>query len=208
MVALIVYGTIPAESFATGISVDAGLTPPEGRWITRAQMRYMPSGTDDSMGGNEMTMYGFPVMVAYGARNYLMVMARQTIMRRDMTMMDMSSSETGLSDLFLLAKYKAYRLNTPDYTIGISPTLGISIPTGDEMFTSDSWDLNVGLYLSGRHSGWGTDLNIAYRWFDFTGGSDNIAQPGDEFSIDGAVAYQHGISSDIAIAPVLEISYK
>jgi hypothetical protein len=167
----------------------------------------MPSEDDDSMTGNKMTMYGYPFMIAYGAKNNLMLMARQTVMRMDMTMMGNSSSETGLGDLFLLAKYKAYRINTPTYTVGVSPTLGISIPTGDDLFTSDTWDLNAGLYFTGRRGRLSSHLNLAYLWFDFIGGSDKTVQPGDEFSIDLAGAYQHGISPDIAFAPVLEVSY-
>ncbi|MEE9553387.1 MAG: transporter [candidate division Zixibacteria bacterium] len=204
---LTIWGIIPTAIIASGISVDAGLTPPEGRWITRAQIRYMPSAADNSMGNSEMTMYGLPIMVAYGARNYLMIMARQTVMSKDMTMMGMNSSHTGPGDLFLLGKYKAYRLNTPGYTIGVSPTLGISIPTGDDNFTSDSWDLNTGLYISGRRARFSAHLNLGFNWYDFTGDSDKIAQPGNEISLDWAGTYQIGFARDRSFAPVVELSY-
>ncbi len=196
-----------ATTVASGISVDAGLTPPEGRWITRVQMRYMPSRTDDSISNDEMKMYGLPVMVAYGAKNYLMVMARQTIISRNMTMMGTESTDFGLGDSFLLLKYKAYRINTPVYTIGVSPTLGVSIPTGDDKFTSDSWDLDIGLYLSVRKARFSSHLNFLFRWYDFTDGSNKVVQPGDEISVDWAGTYQIGIARERSFAPVMELSY-
>lgn len=196
---------LTACATASGISVDAGLTPPEGRWITRVQTRYMPSKDNDNV-GNEMKMYGFPVMVAYGARNYLMVLARQTFFSRDMTMMGNNSTHSGFGDLFLMAKYKAYRLNTPRYIIGISPTLGISIPTGDDEFTSDSWDLNAGVYISGRRGRLASDLNFAYRWYDFLNRADNTVKPGNEIFVDWAAAYQLSLDREKSFTPVMEIS--
>ena len=154
-----------------------------------------------------MKMYAFPIMVAYGARNYLMVMARQTIISRDMTMMGTNSTDTGLSDSFFLLKYKAYRINTPVYTIGVSPTLGVSIPTGDDKFTSDSWDLDIGLYLSGRKDRFSSHFNFVFRWHDFTDGSNKVVQPGDEISVDWAGTYQIGFARDRSFAPVMELSY-
>ncbi|MHC4154319.1 MAG: hypothetical protein ACYST6_05290, partial [Planctomycetota bacterium] len=48
-VAVLAGGTTNAG--AAGISVDAGLTPPEDRWIIRNQVRYM-TREDDPTGMN------------------------------------------------------------------------------------------------------------------------------------------------------------
>ncbi|MHC4362719.1 MAG: hypothetical protein ACYSTZ_07820, partial [Planctomycetota bacterium] len=53
---------------AAGISVDAGLTPPEDRWIIRNQVRYMTREDDPTGMNREMSMYAFPIVVAYGLR--------------------------------------------------------------------------------------------------------------------------------------------
>ncbi|MHC4238972.1 MAG: hypothetical protein ACYSUC_04355 [Planctomycetota bacterium] len=45
---------------AAGISVDAGLTPPEDRWIIRNQVRYMTREDDPTGMNREMSMYAFP----------------------------------------------------------------------------------------------------------------------------------------------------
>lgn len=210
ILAALLLNMSPDLSQAAGISVDAGLTPAESRWIVRAQMRYMQTERESMTGEDRMKMYGFPVMAAYGVRNYFMLMVRQTVMSRDMTMMGSQSSNSGLGDLFVLAKYKAYRINTPAYTIGIAPTLGISIPSGNDDFTSDTWDINLGAYLSGRSGRWASDFNISYLWNDPFGGSAGDLNPGDEFSLDWAGAYQISLNSmaSSSIAPVAEASYK
>jgi len=205
--AILVVLISSASIRASGISVDAGLTPPEGRWIIRTQLRYIPSEMTGNMSENQMRMYGVPVMLAYGLKNYLMVMARETYMSRNMTMMGMESSESGIGDLYLLAKYKAVRINDRRHTVGISPTIGISVPTGKSGLSSDSWDLTTGLYFSGRKGRWATDLNLGYRWNDIAGDLGSDTKPGNEMTVDWAGAYQHSLNPETAIAPVMEFNF-
>ncbi len=195
---------------ASGISVDAGLTPSEDRWIFRLQTRYMHSTAQAPGMNSEMTMYVVPVVAVYGLRNYLTLMARQTIVSREMSMSGSSQRENGFGDFFFLMKYKAFRVNTPDYTLGISPTIGISVPTGKQAFTSETWDLRIGVYVSGRRGRWGTDLNIAYRPNGFAGDREDNIETGDEFSADWAGAYQfsYNSTSETTLAPVLELSFR
>ncbi len=198
---------MPNVLIAGGISVDAGLTPAEDKWIVRAQVRYSQMSGESSPMTSEMKMYGVPVMVAYGARSFLTVMARQTFMSRDMTMMNNSFKDSGHSDFYMLAKYKAYRINTPGHTIGISPIVGLSLPTGDDKFTSDTYDLNLGLFFSGRKESWASDLNIVYGLKDISGKEPNGVKSGDEFSFNLAAAKQIPLSNFRAIAPVVELAF-
>lgn len=194
---------------ASGISVDAGLTPSEDRWIFRLQTRYMQSTAQAPGMNSEMTMYVVPVVAVYGLRNYLTLMARQTIVSRKMSMSGSSGRENGFGDFFFLLKYKAFRVNTPDYTLGISPTIGISVPTGKQAFTSETWDLRMGVYVSGRRGRWATDLNIAYRPNGVAGDRADNIETGDEFSADWAGAYQfsYNSTSETTLTPVLELSF-
>ena len=198
-----------ASALAGGISVDAGLTPAEDRWILRTQIRYMHRTDDPTSMGREMSRYAFPVVLAYGLKPNLTLMVRQIVMRQKMSMMSTTTRSTGLGDLFVLAKYKAYRRNTSRYTLGIAPTLGLELPTGDNSFTSETWDLNAGLYISGRSGPWAKDFNIAYAWNGAAGRGKDDVNPGDELSLDWAVAHQFNIGekASLALAPVLELSY-
>ena len=207
---LLVTGLFDLRSAsAAGISIDAGLTPAENRWMFRSQVRYMQRDNDESEAKRKMEAYIFPVVVAYGLRSDLTVMARQAFVRREMTMMGNQSSSSGLGDLLLLAKYKLLRINSPKYTIGIAPTLGLEFPTGKDEFSSNTYDIRMGGFFSGRMVPLGVDLNITYIWNGMaeTGGVET--DPGDEFMVQTALAYQMGVgsSSNMAIAPVIESSY-
>lgn len=195
---------------AVGITADAGLTPPKGRWIFRAQIRFMQRLNDPTSFDRKTSLYAFPVVLAYGIRSNLTLMVRQALMYREMSSILPDVKKTGLGDLFILAKYKAYRINTPDYTFGVAPTLGLEFDSGDVPFTSGTWDLNLGLYASYRSGPWGSDLNIAYSRNGFAGNDEYGVNPGDQLSLDLAFAHQFSISEKAtsALAPVLELSYR
>ncbi|MFC1692852.1 hypothetical protein ACFL1R_05055 [Candidatus Latescibacterota bacterium] len=73
-------------AYAGGISFDAGLTPPEDRWILRTQVRYMQRNDDPSPMGREMSTLMLPVVLAYGFRPDLTIMVRQSVISREMSM--------------------------------------------------------------------------------------------------------------------------
>jgi hypothetical protein len=201
---------LAASTQAGGISVDAGITPAEDRWILRTQVRHMQRRNDPTEMGREMTRYVFPIVLAYGLRSNVTLMMRQTALRQEMSMMGNNEEKTGLGDLFVLVKYKAYRLNTASYTFALAPTLGLELPTGSDAFTSETWDLNTGMYLSWRSGPWAADMNVAYAWRGFADENKNDVDPGDQLSLDCAFAHQFSIGekASTSLAPVLEFSYK
>ena len=210
LIALFAANTIMAGFVsAAGISIDAGLTPAENRWIFRSQMRFMQRDNDPTTAEREMKSYMLPVVVAYGIRSDLAIMIRQALRRNKIKMQGLSSTNTGLIDILLLAKYRLLRLNTPGYTIGISPTLGLEIPSGADNFTSNSWDLHLGTFVSGRSRSWGVDLNVTYVWNGMAKTSSADRDAGDEVSMESALAYQFGLgqNANFALAPVIEFSY-
>lgn len=195
---------IPSAVPAAGISVDAGLTPAEDRWILRAQVRYMSRGEEP---GGKMQQLMFPVVLAYGVRSNVTIVARQAVIWRERTVPGSSSNDTGLGDTYAFVKYKAFRSNSRTLTFGVAPTLGLELPTGQSGFTSDTWDLRVGLYASTRTQTWSSDVNIGYARNDIF---DEVAvAPGDEVSIDAATAYQLVIDNrgEVTASPVMEFSY-
>jgi hypothetical protein len=201
---------VPASANAAGISVDAGLTPAEDRWIIRTQFRYMQRKDDPTPMNQKMDTYAFPVVVAYGFRPDLTLMVRQTVKHKKMSMGGSISRDTGPDDLFVLGKYKLYRRNTRKYTFGIASTLGLEFPTGDDDFSSETWDLKPGLFTSWRSGPWASDFSVAYKWNGFADRGVGGINPGNELSLDWALAYQFsfGEKARVSLAPVLELSYK
>ena len=193
-----------------GISVDAGLTPPEDRWILRNQLRYMTRRKDQTSMDRHTSIYKFPTVLAYGVTSDFSVMVRQAIKHRDMDMIGGNDKDTGLDDLFFLVKYKLFRENTSEYTLGTAATLGFEFPTGDEDFTSDTLDAMPGIYSSWRKGPWASDLQIAYKWNGFADRGENGLNPGNELHLDLAWSYQFSLNDDssVSLAPVLEFSYR
>jgi len=206
---LLVFCATFAISYSNGISVDAGLTPAEDRWIFRTQLRYMSLGNMARI-HQEMEMYMIPVVLAYGLKSNLTLLVRQPVLRREMSMMGASNVESGFGDLFVMGKFKLYRRNTANYTLGVAATIGIEAPTGSSAFSSRTWDLQPGLYFSWRRGALGSDVSVAYTWNGFAGEGRNGVYPGNELAFDWAASYQFGLgeSSRISIAPVLEVSYR
>lgn len=206
---LLIFCASVAFSYSSGISVDAGLTPAQDRWIFRTQLRYMSLGSIAKI-NQKMEMYMVPVVLAYGLKSNLTVLCRQPIMRRDMSMMGASHAENGFGDLFVMGKFKIYRRNTLNYTLGVAATIGIEVPTGSDAFSSKTWDLQPGLYFSWRRGSLGSDVSIAYTWNGFANKGQNGVNPGNELAFDWAISYQFGLgtNSRISMAPVLEVSYR
>ncbi|AQT68447.1 hypothetical protein STSP2_01611 [Anaerohalosphaera lusitana] len=203
------FACLAQSVFAAGISIDAGLTPPEDRWILRNQFRYMEKEDDPTAMDREMYTYAFPTVIAYGFTPDLTLIARQAIKQRTMEMGE-TSRDAGFGDLLLLAKYKLYRLNTRDYIFGLAGTLGLELPTGDDDFGSETWDLQPGFFASWRSGPWQSDFNATYKWNGFADEGRNGLDPGDKISLDLAFAHQFNLTeeADTTIAPVLELNYE
>jgi hypothetical protein len=210
LILLAIVILITGSVSATGISIDAGLTPADNRWILRSQYRFMQRDNYPESDAREMRTNMIMVVAAYGIRSDLTIMVLQGLRQNKMTMAGESTSNTGFTDLFILGKYRLARINTPNYTLGIAPSLGLDIPSGNDDFTSNSWDLQMGCLASGRIRSWGIDINTTYLWNGMvtTDGADH--DPGDEFSVETALAYQLGFGSEaiLALAPVIEFSYR
>jgi hypothetical protein len=195
---------------AAGISVDAGLTPAEDRWIFRTQLRFMQRDDDPTTMNRKMDRYMLNTVLAYGLRRDVTLMLKQPVIRQEMSMAGASSKDTGLADLSILAKYRMYRRNTPVDIFGIAATFGLKLPTGADAFTSDTWDVRPGLFMSWRRDAWASDFNVAYAWSGFADENSHGVNPGDELSLDWALAHQFSIgeTGDVSLTPVMELSYK
>jgi len=203
------FSATALPTYAGGISIDAGLTPAQDRWIFRTQWRYMHRSMTEAA-DHEMSMHMIPMVAAYGLRPNLTLMARQMIIRKNMDEGKMSATSSGLGDILLMAKYKVYRFNSAKYVVGFSPTLGLEMPTGADEVTGHKWNLHTGFYASGRYGAWATDFNAVYVITGFAREAGVIDNPGDEITAQVAIARQLGFGSRsaYAFAPVLEFSYQ
>ena len=201
---------LPPDAGAAGISVDAGLTPARDRWIFRTMVRTMTRDDDPTGMGRKMDMLMWNNVLAYGLRPNLTLIVKQPVLRREITMAGSEIRDTGAGDLALLAKYRLVRNNTRETTFGLAGTLELTVPTGTEEFTSDTWDLRPGIYGSFRRGRWAADFSAAYRLSGVAGERNDGREIGNELALDWAGARQFlvGGSADNTLAPVLELSYR
>jgi hypothetical protein len=201
-----ILSVFSSRVYSTGISVDAGLNPAEDRWIIRMQYRQMSMDAAMHQMNTDMLM----AVLAYGFTQDVTLMIRQMATRSVMSMSGTDKVTSGLTDLAVLGKFGMYRKNTRNLTLALASTLALKMPTGSENITSDTWDLQAGLYGSWRSGRWGNDLNLTYSWNGFTGPAPSGLEPGDVIGLDAAFSYQFSIgsSADISLTPVLEFNYR
>lgn len=200
---------LSTDAFASGISVDAGLTPAEDRWILRTQLRYMQRDNDPAPMNRKMERFVWNNVLAYGLKRNLTLMVRQPFFLQEMSMAGATRTTSGRGDFMVMAKYGLHRINTADYTFGLATTLGLKVPTGNTGFSSETWDLKPGVYLSWRNRTWAWDLSASYFWNGFADDNHLGIDPGDELSLDWALARQFSIGSgaDMTLTPLVELSY-
>ena len=201
---------LPPDAGAAGISVDAGVTPAKDRWIFRTMVRSMQRDDDPTDMGRKMNMLVWNNVLAYGLKSNLTLILKQPVRRRKISTAGSSISNTGLGDLELLAKYRLLRRNTRNTTFGLATTFQVSAPTGATAITSETWDVQPGVYGSFRRGAWATDFSAAYRLNGFSGARNDGRTIGDQLALDWAAARQFLVrgSADITLAPVLELSYR
>jgi hypothetical protein len=192
-----------------GITADVGLTPPVDRWIFRTQLRYMERGDDPSGMDREVQMFAAPMVLAYGLRPNVTVIARQLAFHRRLRGANGTTDETGFGDFTVISKWRLVRINRPKYIIGIAPTLGVELPTGDDEFGSDTWDGLGGAYVTARRGPWGADLNLEYALNGMDDRDGDDQRSGDVFTANAAFSYQFTLDDDATLAlwPVLELTY-
>ncbi|MCF8226320.1 MAG: hypothetical protein K9J30_10630 [Bacteroidales bacterium] len=190
-----------AELSAGGISVDAGLTPPQDRFMFRTQYRYM------SMHNGLMTMntHMVPMVLAYGITSGFTLMARGMYVHRA----DENNSmvNRGVNDLFVLSKFRLLRKNTASYSFGIAPYLASNLPVGSTEISNRTWNPEIGFNISFRPRFFAIDMSTSYVITDISGKLVN--NPGNVYMINTAFSalIPFKSNSEFAISPVLEGSY-
>ncbi len=186
---------------AGGISVDAGLTPGQDRWMFRTQYRFM------KMENPMMTMenYMVPLVLAYGMSSNFTVMFRTIFVNRFLNM-ESEVQNRGFNDSYLLMKFKVYRKNTEKYIFGITPFIASNIPIGHTKISKRTWNPDFGFSISYRPRPWSIDFTSSYSLIDLLNKTDVEERNNLNFNI----AFSSVIplnNSNIAFSPVLELTY-
>lgn len=188
--------------YADGISVDAGLTPAQDRWILRTQFRLMNMYNS----GMETRVYAVPLVVAYGLTTKITLMARQSY-RVINTISNETTSQNVFDDPFLLVKMKAFRKNTSTYTFGVAPVIASNIPVGSNQTSNKIWNPKAGVNCSYRYRFWSFDFTASYTFQDINkkaiGSYNDVLQLNVAFS--RLIPFKN--NSDNLFSPLVEFTY-
>lgn len=148
----------------------------------------------------------YPLVLAYGVKPGLTIMMRAMYVNKSIE--NTSAGNSGFNDLFLLAKFRLYRINTAKYVFGIAPHIATNIPVGSEKISSKTWNPELGLNISFRPRFLAVDVSTSYQFSDIGGKLDS--EPGNILSFNTAISsvIPIGKTSQVAISPVLEFTYE
>lgn len=186
---------------AGGISVDAGLTPPQDRFIFRFQYRYM--SMDNAM--MSMNTHMMPVVLAYGVSSGFTLMARGMYVHQAFENPAMTKS--GINDLYVLSKFRLFRKNAANYVFGIAPHIAFNVPVGSNEISNRTWNPELGLNISFRPRFFSVDLSTSYVFSDITG--KLTSDPGNILNINTALSAQIPLktNSSSSLSPLIEMTY-
>lgn len=185
-----------------GITVNAGLTPAQDRWILRLQYRNMYMYNSMMSSTNQMV----PVVLAYGVSSNFTIMGRGLYKNQNVYIND-NQVTSGIDDFYLLSKLKIYRKNTAKYSFGIAPFIATNIPIGNSNLSSKTWNPEIGLSISIRPRFWSFDFNTSYRMNDITDISETVLKNNFECHFSAAHQIVFNQNSSFSVFPVIESSY-
>ena len=195
---------ISSSSFlvkAGGISVDAGLTPAQNRFILRTQYRYMTMTNPMMITNTQM----IPLVLAYGVTPGFSLMTRGMYVYNSFS--NSAEVKSGFNDLYVLSKFRLYRKNTANYVLGIAPHIASNVPIGNTDISERTWNPELGLNISFRPRFFSIDISASYTISDVL--KQSTIEQGNVLGLNTAFSAIIPLKdkSNNAISPVVEMSY-
>ena len=154
--------TVPV-SWAAPIATNTALPVSAGEIIVREQL--VTTHSSDSLGGMKRQVDRFEArtVLGYGLTSKLAVFGVLPLVNVDRTFGAASTSDFGLGDAALFARYEVFRSDKPGRTFRIAPFAGLRVPTGRDGRTGDgSVDVFGGLITTLASTQWVLDSQLRY----------------------------------------------
>ena len=150
-------------SWAAPIATNTALPVSAGEIIVREQL--VTTHSSDSLGGMKRQVDRFEArtVLGYGLTSKLAVFGVLPLVNVDRTFGAASTSDFGLGDAALFARYEVFRSDKPGRTFRIAPFAGLRVPTGRDGKTGDgSLDVFGGLIATVASTQWVLDSQLRY----------------------------------------------
>jgi hypothetical protein len=159
----VTIGVGVSASWAAPIATNTALPVSADEIILREQL--VATHSSDSFGGTNRHVNRFEArtVLGYGLTSKLAVFGVLPLVNIDRTIGDVSTSEFGLGDAELFARYEVFRSDQPGRTLRIAPYVGLRVPSGRDNKTGDgSLDIFGGLIATVASTQWVLDSQFRY----------------------------------------------
>jgi hypothetical protein len=207
LIASLFWIVIPA-SWAAPIATNTALPISANEIIVRVQL--VAAHASDSPGGLNRHVDRFEArsVLGYGLTSKLAFFGMLPVVYIEQVFGDVRSSDSGLGDAELFARYEVFRSDKPGRTFRIAPFAGLRFPTGKEGKTGDgSLDVFGGVIATLASTQWVLDSQLRH---DFNAESSGFER-GDATRFDVSFQYRWSPAKVVRDTPafvygVLELS--
>ncbi len=162
LIASLFWIVIPA-SWAAPIATNTALPISNDEIIVRVQL--VATHASDSLGGLNRHVDRFEArsVLGYGLTSKLAIFGMLPVVYIEQVFGDARSSDSGLGDAALFARYEVFRLDKPGRTFRIATFAGLRFPTGIEGKTGDgSLDVFGGVIATLASTQWVLDSQLRH----------------------------------------------
>ena len=160
---LLLLGITAPVSWAAPIATNTALPVSNSEFILREQLITTHSSDRFDGTNRQVDVFEARTVLGYGLTSKLAVFGVLPIISADRTFGDVDTSEFGLGDASLFARYEVFRSDKPGQTLRIAPYAGIRVPSGRVGKTGDgSLDVFGGLIATVASTQWVLDSQIRY----------------------------------------------
>ncbi len=177
---------VPA-SLAAPIATNTALPVSADEIIVRVQL--VATHASDRLGvmNRHVDRFEARTVLGYGLTPKLALFGVLPLVNVDRTFGDVNTSDSGLGDAALFARYEVIRSDKPGQTLRIAPFAGLGFPTGRVGQTGDgSLDVFGGLIATVASTKWVLDSQLRH---DFNRESNGFER-GDSTSFDTSLQYR------------------
>jgi len=184
---LVIGVALSGSAWAAPIATNTALPLSNDEIIVREQLVISRSSDDLSGIRRRLDRLVSRTVFGYGVTSKLALFGALPLVNITRESGGMSTSEFGLGDAALFARYEVYRADRPGRTLRIAPFAGARLPTGREGKTGDgSLDVFGGIIATVGSTQWLLDSQLRY---DQNRAADGFER-GDSISVESSFQYR------------------
>ena len=187
IVFLAFYFQSETPSYAFPINTDVAIQPAEGELIVRSQVRYVHASEESGDSDGKLDRLLLPQTLVYGFSPKFSTLVKAPLRYDDLDGRAPETDDFGVADIKVLGRYQVWREQAYLEANAFTLLGGLEFPSGDNPFSSRSFDPIAGFVVSRIKGRLGVFADLTYQFN--TENSDDFER-GDELKWDVAFEYR------------------